>query len=165
MFEIDIGSLDQKKLRMLDVGVLTGADFDGDVLSTKTFIDIDGLRKQFMEDNKMARKITITLIGSMKNKEIMMEIYNKLTFRGNYVMLPYMDVIPEDADMDAIDRLHSLHRDKMMGSDLIIVVDTNGYIGKDTREEIKFCEDHGKIIIYASDLDMLVTTQPAKSKK
>ena len=125
------------------------------------FITEELLRKQFMEDNKMTRKIT--LIGSIKHSgEAMLDIYNRLTLRGNTVMLPYMGIITEDIDADAIERLHSLHREKMNVADFVIVVDQDGYIGRDTMAEIKWCESNGVRIIYASDLNIL---QPAKSKK
>lgn len=111
------------------------------------------LRKEYMEDKGMNHKIT--LIGSMKNKDAMMEIYNRLTLRGNLVMLPYMGIIPEDADDDMIEQLHDIHREKMIAADFVVVVDQNGYIGKDTQAEIKWCENQGKRIIYASDLGMI----------
>lgn len=112
------------------------------------------IRKQFMEDNKMTRKIT--LIGSIKHsREAILDIYNRLTLRGNTVMLPYMGIITEDIDADAIERLHALHREKMNVADFVIVVDQDGYIGKDTMAEIKWCESNGVRIIYASDLGMV----------
>lgn len=129
-----------------------------DVLVTE-----DLIRKQFKEENKMTLKIT--LIGSMKNKDTMIDVYNKLTLRGNLVMLPYMGIIPEDADDDIIEQLHDIHREKMRVADFVVVVDQDSYIGKDTQAEIKWCESQGKRIIYASDFDMLDTPQPAKSKK
>ena len=145
------------------LAVKFGADFDGDVVrycGNDVLITEELLRKQFMEEKEMASRIT--LIGSMKNKEAMMEIYNRLTLRGNFVILPYMGVISEDVDEDTIERLHDLHKNKMSSSDLVIVVDQDGYIGKDTHTEIRWCEDHSIKIIYASDLGML---QPVKSKK
>ena len=120
------------------------------------------LREQFIKEEKeMTRKIT--LIGSIKHsREAMLDIYNRLTLRGNIVILPYMGIITEDIDADAIERLHALHREKMNVADFVIVVDQDGYIGRDTMAEIKWCENNGVRIIYASDLNML---QPAKSKK
>lgn len=127
------------------------------------FVTEEILRKQFMEEKEMSRKVT--LIGSIKHKDVMMEIYNKLTLRGYVVYLPYMGAITEDADDDTIEKLHDIHRDKMMMADFVVVVDQNGYIGKDTQAEIKWCESQGKRIIYASDFSMLDTAQPVKSKK
>lgn len=107
--------------------------------------------------------LKITLIGSIKHSgEAMMEIYNRLTLRGNLVMLPYMGIIPEDSD-DVIIKLHDIHQEKMRVADFVVIVDQDGYIGKDTQAEIKWCENHGKQVIYASDLGML--DAPVKSKK
>ncbi len=125
------------------------------------FLPDEFLRKQYTEEKEMDHKIT--LIGSMKNRDAMMDVYNKLTLRGNLVMLPYMGIIPEDADDDIIEQLHDIHLEKMRVADFVVVVDKDGYIGKDTQAEIKWCESQGKRIIYASDFAML--DAPAKSKK
>ena len=127
------------------------------------FVTKDLLRKQFMEEKEMNRKIT--LVGSMKFKDAMMEIYNRFTLRGDCVFLPYMGVIPEDANEDIIEKLHELHKDKMRMSDFVVVVDQDGYIGKDTQAEINWCVKQGMQIIYASDLAMLEKTKPYKIQK
>lgn len=127
--------------------VLSLAYCNNDALITEEL-----LRKQFKEEKKMNLKIT--LIGSTKrSREAMMEIYNNLTLRGNLVMLPYMGDVPEDADV-VIEQLHDIHREKMKIADFVVVVDQNGYIGKDTQAEIKWCENQGKRVIYASDFGM-----------
>lgn len=126
----------------------------------KKLVTEELLRKQFKEEKK-EMNLKITLIGSIKNGgEAMMEIYNRLTLRGNLVMLPYMGVVPEDAD-DMIEQLHDIHREKMRIADFVVVVDQNGYIGKDTQAKIKWCENHGKQVIYASDLNMADKPLPA----
>lgn len=121
------------------------------------------LRKQFKEEKKM--NLEITLIGSTtSSREAMMEIYNNLTLRGNLVMLPYMGDVPEDADV-VIEQLYNIHREKMKIADFVVVVDQNGYIGKDTKAEIKWCESQGKPVIYASDLGMTDNSKPHKLQK
>lgn len=96
----------------------------------------------------------VTLIGSMSevNKAAMMALYNRLTYKGHFVKLPYMDRVPEDASVEQIEILHDLHKSKMGSADLIIVVDADGHIGKDTQHEIDWCNDHGRNIIYLSDM-------------
>lgn len=116
-----------------------------------------------MEEIKMNQRIAI--IGSIKHcREEIMEIYNRLTLRGDIVMLPYMGIIPEYEDDDTIEKLHKLHRDKMRMADFVIVVDKDDYIGKDTLADIKWCESQGIRIMYASDMNM-VKPAPTKSKK
>ena len=98
----------------------------------------------------------ITLIGSMSetNKAAMMALYNRLTYKGHSVKLPYMDRVPEDASDEQIEILHDLHEAKMAGADLVIVVDSDRHIGKDTQREINWCNEHRKNIIYLSDMQV-----------
>lgn len=124
---------------------LTGADFDSDV------VGIYGIKEE--KEMNWNSKV-ITLVGSMSetNKAAMIALYNRLTYKGNYVNLPYMDRIPEDASDEQIKLLHDLHEAKMVRANLIIVVDADGHIGKDTQCEINWCNDHGENIIYLSDM-------------
>lgn len=116
----------------------------------------DLLRKQFMEEKEMGIRETITLIGSMSetNKAAMKALYNRLTWKGVIVHLPYMEKVTEDASDEQIETLHKLHEYKMIEANLVIVVDADGHIGKDTQREINWCVDHGKNIIYLSDMQV-----------
>lgn len=126
---------------------LTGADFDGDV------VGIYGIKEEKEMDYN---SIVITLVGSMSevNKAAMMALYNRLTYKGNNVKLPYMERVPEDASDEQIKLLHDVHEAKMLSANLVIVVDADGHIGKDTQREIDWCNDHGKNIIYLSDMQV-----------
>lgn len=124
-----------------------GADFDGDV------VGIYGIKEE--KEMRYTGK-TITLIGSMSdvNKAAMMALYNRLTYKGNNVKLPYMDRVPEDASDEQIKLLHDIHEAKMNSASLVIVVDADGHIGKDTQREIDWCNDHDQNIIYLSDMQV-----------
>jgi hypothetical protein len=112
------------------------------------------LRKQFMEEKEMGFEKIVTLIGSMSevNKAAMMALYNRLTLKGDFVYLPYMDRVPEDVSDEQIETLHNLHEYKMGKADLVIVINVDGHVGKDTQREINWCNDHNKNIIYLSDM-------------
>lgn len=115
------------------------------------------LRKQFMEEKEMNwNSKVITLVGSMSevNKAAMMALYNRLTYKGHNVKLPYMDRIPEDASDEQIKLMYDVHEAKMDSASLIIVVDADGHVGKDTQREINWCNDHNKNIIYLSDMQV-----------
>jgi hypothetical protein len=115
------------------------------------FVTEEILRKQFMEEKEMNwNSKVITLVGSMSevNKAAMMALYNRLTYKGHNVKLPYMDRIPEDASDEQIKLIHDVHEAKMDNASLIIVVDADGHVGKDTQREINWCNDHNKNIIY-----------------
>lgn len=121
-----------------------------------TFVTEDLLRKQFMEEKEMGIRETITLIGSMSetNKAAMMTLYNRLTWKGAIVHLPYMEKVTEDASDEQIKTLHKLHEYKMSDANLIIVVDADSHIGKDTQREIDWCVDNSKNLIYLSDMQV-----------
>lgn len=138
---------------------LTGADFDGDVVrycGNDVFVTEEILRKQFLGGKEMGIRETIALIGSMSeiNKTAMMALYNRLTWKGSIVHLPYMEKVTEDASDEQIKTLHKLHEYKMSEANLVIVVDADGHIGKDTQREIDWCNEHGRNIIYLSDMQV-----------
>ena len=123
------------------------------------------LREQFLGGKEMGIRETIALIGSMSetNKAAMMALFNRLTWKGSIVHLPYMERVIEDASDEQIKTLHKLHEYKMSEANLIIVVDADGHIGKDTQREIDWCIYHGRNIIYLSD--MQVYDEEAKQTK
>ena len=155
---MDVNTYYPRVLKKL--AVKFGADFDGDViryLGNDALITEELLRKQFMEEKEMNyNSKVITLIGSMSevNKVAMMALYNRLTYKGHVVKLPYMERVPEDASDEQIAILHDLHKTKMDSANLIIVVDADGHIGKDTQREIDWCNDRGRNIIYLSDMQV-----------
>lgn len=124
---------------------------------TEELLNEELLRKRFKEEKEMNyNSKIITLVGSMSevNKAAMMALYNRLTYKGHNVKLPYMDKVPEDASDEQIELLHNIHEEKMAGASLIIVVDADGHIGIDTQREINWCNDRGKNIIYLSDMQV-----------
>lgn len=115
-----------------------------------------GLAYCEMEEKEMVNGKTITLIGSISetNKAATIALFNRLTLKGDLVNLPYMDRLPEDVSDDQINTLHKLHEYKMSNANLIIVVDADGHISKDTQREIDWCNEHGRNVIYLSDMQV-----------
>lgn len=139
----------------------TGTDDFADALRycfNDALVTKELLREQFIKEEKEMNYNSkeVTLIGSMSdvNKAAMMALYNRLTYKGHVVKLPYMERVPEDASDEQIEILHDLHKAKMDSANLIIVVDADGHIGKDTQREIDWCNDHGRNIIYLSDMQV-----------
>lgn len=96
----------------------------------------------------------ITICGSLKFKEEMMQIAEKMELEGNCVLTV---IYPTNPDKDAytdeeVKVLDKMHKEKIKMSDSILVVDVNGYIGSSTRSEIEFAKELGKEIIYYHDL-------------
>lgn len=96
----------------------------------------------------------ITVCGSLKFKDEMIKIAEKMELQGNCVITP---VYPTNSDKDAYTDeqvlvLDKMHKEKIKLSDAILVVNVNGYIGNSTRSEIEFAKGLNKEIIYYTDL-------------
>ena len=97
----------------------------------------------------------ITICGSMKFIQEMMEISEKIELQGNVVLLPiYNPSRPnkESFTIEEIAMLDKMHRERIKISDAILVVNVNGYIGDSTKSEIEFAKSLNKEIIYYTDM-------------
>jgi hypothetical protein len=95
----------------------------------------------------------ITICGSLKFKNQIMEKAEELELNGNCVLSV---IYPTRDDKDnyneeELEMLSKMHNKKIALSDAIYVVDVKGYIGKKTREEIEYAKFLGKEIIYYSN--------------
>lgn len=96
----------------------------------------------------------ITVCGSLKFKDEMMNIAGQMELRRNVVLTP---IFPINKENDAFTEeelimLGNMHKEKIKLSDAILVVDVNGYTGTSTKNEIEFAKSLDKEIIYYSDL-------------
>ena len=97
----------------------------------------------------------ITICGSMKFIQDMMEISEKVELQGNVVLMPvYNPSRPnkEAFTSEEILMLDQMHREKIKLSDAILVVNVDGYIGSSTKSEIEYAKSLNKEIIYYTDL-------------
>ena len=97
----------------------------------------------------------ITICGSMKFVQEMMEISEKVELQGNVVLMPLYNPSRPNKDSfteEEILILDKMHRARIKLSDAILVVNVNGYIGDSTKSEIEFAKSLNKEIIYYSDL-------------
>ena len=92
----------------------------------------------------------ITICGSLKYKDEMMRIAQKLSFDGNCVLTPVYPVGDKKPTEDELKILKEAHFKRIEMSDEIFVVDVDGYIGDSTRLEIEYAEKFGKDIKYYS---------------
>jgi hypothetical protein len=92
----------------------------------------------------------ITLCGSTKFKSDFDRINMELTLRNKIILQPgcyaHFDNIPITDEQK--ERLDILHKEKIMMSDCIFVINVNNYIGSSTRSEIEFAADNNKPIFY-----------------
>ena len=97
----------------------------------------------------------ITICGSMKFINEMMEVSEKVELEGNVVLMPIYN--PSRPSKEAFTKeevaiLDQMHRERIKLSDAILVVDVNGYIGESTKGEIEFAKSLNKELLYYSDL-------------
>lgn len=96
----------------------------------------------------MKRKI-VTLCGSYRFWDKIQQISEKLELEKGYAVI---NLIPHvlDRPLTETERalLGELHKEKILLSDAVFVVNVGGYIGEAVKREIDFAVQNGKEIIY-----------------
>ena len=91
----------------------------------------------------------VTICGSMKFKNIMLEKALELELNNKYVVLqPIYGIEGHNYTDEDKDILGKLHFNRIDISDAIYVVNVDGYIGDATKKEIEYATSLGKEIIY-----------------
>ena len=96
----------------------------------------------------------ITVCGSLKFKDEIMQITEKMALQGNCML---SIVYPTKKDKDAYtdeekEILGKMHKERIKISDAILVVNVDNYIGSSTISEIEFAKKLNKEIIYYTDI-------------
>jgi hypothetical protein len=96
----------------------------------------------------------ITLCGSTKFLPLFQQYRKEFTIAGYIVLSPeiyghYGDTMTEK-EKQQLDRMHLA---KISMSDMIFVINKNGYIGESTKREIEWAKQLEKKIIYLEDID------------
>lgn len=96
----------------------------------------------------------ITVCGSLKFKDEMMQITEKMALQGNCMLSV---IYPTKTDKDAYteeekDILGKMHKERIRLSDAILVVNIDNHIGSSTKNEIEFAKSLNKEIIYYTDM-------------
>ena len=89
----------------------------------------------------------VTICGSMKFKDKMMEVAKELEIKNNYVVIQCIYSNDKFSDEEQ-KNLADLHYNKIKISDAIYVINVNGYIGDSTKSEIEYAKKHGKKVNY-----------------
>jgi hypothetical protein len=91
----------------------------------------------------------ITVCGSLKFEEAMKIHAEKLALEGNCVLsIVYPKKNKDSYTNDETQILKKGHYKRMELSDAIFVVNKNGYIGEDVRNEIEYAKERKKEILY-----------------
>ncbi len=95
----------------------------------------------------------ITVCGSMRFKQKMMEISEKLELEGNCILTPI--ILPDSREKsytkEQEEILDKAHKERIKLSDAIFVVNVDNYIGISTKSEIEFAKSLGKEVLYYTD--------------
>jgi len=92
-----------------------------------------------------ARPTIVTLCGSMRFFEQMLQVAADETAKGHIVLAPFSVVAPEDQGSDFKAMLDRLHFQKIdLSSQVIVVTNADGYIGSSTRREMAYALSTGK---------------------
>ena len=95
----------------------------------------------------------ITLCGSLKFKNEMMAVAERMALDGYCVLTPVYPVSENiERTEDQLIKLKDAHFKRIELSDAILVVNINNYIGKSTNLEIDYAKKLGKKIIYYTNL-------------
>lgn len=96
------------------------------------------------------KHLIITLCGSMKHWEILLQEGTRLSDAGNIVLLPFKDADFEHLSGEKLIKrkeMHEeVHRQRIDLSDKVFIVNKNQYIGKSTEDEIYYTFLSGKEI-------------------
>ena len=87
----------------------------------------------------------VTLCGSMRFQNEMMEIAEKLAREGECVLTPvYMVMKDCEISEEEVKRLKLEQFNRIELADEVFVVNFDGYVGESTMAEIEFAERNGK---------------------
>lgn len=94
----------------------------------------------------------ITVCGSLKYQNEMMEITEKMAKNGFCMLTPVYPTGKYGYSDEEKEFLRKSHFEKIKLSDSILVVNVDNYIGESTNKEIEYAKSLGKEIIYYTDL-------------
>ncbi len=89
----------------------------------------------------------VTICGSMRFRNKMMEISKELEIKNKYVVIQCIYSNDKFTEKEQ-QILSDLHYNKIKISDAIYVVNVNGYIGNSTDKEIEYAKKLGKEVMY-----------------
>ncbi len=99
----------------------------------------------------------VLLIGSTKFKDVFLEVEEKLALKGYLVFTPSVynqsGEVP-GCGVETKKILDTAAKMKVCRSDIVIVIDKDGYIGSSTKKQIEWAELLNKTVLYYSHGDV-----------
>lgn len=100
----------------------------------------------------MDRAKIITICGSLKFMAEVQTIAERIELEGNCVLsITYPTKDKEDYTEEELEILGKLHKQKIIMSDAIYMVNINGYLGESTKSEISYARSIGKEVLSLVD--------------
>lgn len=95
----------------------------------------------------------ITICGSSRFKDEIMQVAHNLTMQGHIILMPcvFHHADKEELTTEQKICLDNLHKEKINLSDAIFVVNVNGYIGESTFGEIDWANRMKKQIFFLEE--------------
>lgn len=91
----------------------------------------------------------ITICGSMKFQEKMIEVARELELNQGYCVIQCVyNLDQENTPKKQLEKVIDAHWKKIDLSDAIFVVNVGGYIGSSCKKEIEYALNQGKEVIY-----------------
>jgi len=159
-FRQSLGLSQQAAGNMLGVTKQTISNIENNrVSSTATSVTARAYEQVLI---KAGRKV-ITLCGSMRYLNAIMNTYTRLCEEGHIVFLPglydfltvpinpephVMTKIERHISLEQVNARQELHFSKIRMSDYVLVVNPGGYYGENTKEEIDFARKIGKNVVF-----------------
>lgn len=104
--------------------------------------------RQSLDDINNHPKI-VTLCGSTKFTEKFYEIKDKFSLQGIVCFIPEIfNFDPKSLSAEQHEYLDKIHQTKIDMSDEVLIVNPGGYVGDNTKEEIKYARLKGKKITF-----------------
>ena len=105
--------------------------------------------------------MVITICGSSRFKDEILQVAQKLTMDNHIVLAPFIFHHADDIELSTEQKLYldNLHKQKINMSDAIYVVNVDGYIGESTWSEIDWAQRMNKEVYF------LVNPTPEESEE
>lgn len=112
--------------------------------------------KSYIE-TKTSRPKVITLSGSMKYWNEFLNISSKLSSYGYIVLTPFPAIVDalDDTNNEKMKFYEELHKHRIDMSDMLFVINKDGYIGDNTQREIEYAESKNIPIEYLEEVKTL----------
>lgn len=109
----------------------------------------------------------VCLCGSMRFKDEFIKANKLLTLEGCIVLTPGMyehaDVLDKDIEPEGRQMKYltdKVHREKMKMADEIRFINTGGYIGPSTNEDLEYARKLGKLISFSDNINPITDKPP-----